>query len=103
MSRERRRLFLEEETAAEPGRYGCPMLVRARIGSLPGVASPTMRCSLGWALHDGLEAARCAATEEVTDCWKAHPERAPVVVLRTGERASAEPESTPESIRVAGD
>ena len=29
MSRERRRLFLEEEQTAEPGRYGCPMLVRA--------------------------------------------------------------------------
>lgn len=104
MSRERRPLFLEEETSAEPGRYGCPMLVRARFAPLPGAPGPTLRCSLGWALHDGLEVARCAATGVVTDCWKLHPERTPVVVLPAAGRGPvAEPDPVPASVKIAGD
>ena len=101
MSRERRRLFLEEEPTAEPGRYGCPMLVRSRFRP-PGAARPVMRCSLGWSLHNELEVARCAAVDVVTDCWKVHPERTPVVVLPTAD-AGAMPDPGPAPAKVAGD
>lgn len=79
MSRERRRLFLVEERAAEPGRFGCPMLVRAHCGPLRGGSEPVYRCSLGWALHGDADVMRCRATDVVTDCWKVHPERFPAV------------------------
>ena len=79
MSRERRRLVPEDEPEAEPGRFGCPMLVRTRLYLPPQAATPVMRCSLGWALHGTYEAACCSATHVVTDCWKVHPERIPVV------------------------
>lgn len=78
MSLERRPLFPQEEPEAATGRYGCPMLVRTRFSFVPG-GPPLMRCSLGWALHDDLEVARCQATDVLTDCWKVHPERTPVV------------------------
>ncbi len=78
MSLERRPLFPVVEPEAVPGRYGCPMLVRTRFSFTPD-GPPLMRCSLGWALHDGLEVARCKATDVLTDCWKVHPERTPVV------------------------
>ena len=102
MSRERRRLFREEDPPAEPGRYGCPMLVRTRFHLPPNAARPVMRCALGWALHNELEVARCVATDVVTDCWKVHPERTPVVVLPVAE-AGAEIASVPEAAKVAGD
>lgn len=100
MSRERRRLFDEEDESAEPGHFGCSMLSRARCTSRPGVRLQLMRCSLGWALHDDLEVARCRATDSLTDCWKLHPERTPVVVLPGMER---EGEVDPATIKVAGD
>lgn len=81
MSRERRRLFQEEESPVEPGRYGCPMLIRAHRTHPLRANQPMMRCSLGWALHGEIEVERCLATEAVMDCWKEHPERMPVVVL----------------------
>jgi hypothetical protein len=88
MSRELRRV-LDDEEPAEPGRFGCPMLTRSRFGWPLTESAPVMRCSLGWALHDDLEVARCRATEAVTDCWKAHPERTPVVVLPSPAEAEA--------------
>ncbi len=100
MSRERRWLF-EEESMAEPGRYGCPMLCRTRV-TLPGMAGPVMRCALGWALHNDMEVARCAATSVVTDCWKVHPERTPVVVIPAAE-TGAEADAEPAPAKVAGD
>jgi hypothetical protein len=76
MSRERRRLFPEEEEqTAEPGRFGCPMLVRAHCGPLRGRVEPVFRCSLGWALHGNDDVMRCRATDTVPECWKVHPER----------------------------
>ena len=94
MSLERRALFPEEESAAGPGRYGCPMLVRARF-FLPGDNDrPHVRCSLGWALHGENEVAWCMATEVLTDCWKVHPERISAVVVTT------EPD---EPMELAGD
>jgi len=81
MGRERRRLFQEEESPAEPGRFGCPMLSREHRSLLTDVGRPLMRCQLGWALHDDVEIARCNATEAVIDCWKVHPERMPLVEL----------------------
>jgi hypothetical protein len=99
MSRERRRV-LDDEEPAEPGRFGCPMLTRTRFGWPLSESAPVMRCSLGWALHDDVEVARCRATDVVIDCWKAHPERTPVVALPS----PAEPDAA-ESIgaKIAGD
>jgi hypothetical protein len=87
MSRERRRLLhgAAEESSAEPGRYGCPMLSRLRTTLLTGTDRPAWRCSLGWALSSDLDVACCAATEAVIDCWKVHPERTPVTVLPVAE------------------
>lgn len=100
MSRERRRLFDEEDESAEPGHFGCSMLGRAGVNRDPGHRARTMRCSLGWALHNDLEVARCCATELLTDCWKMHPERTPVVVLPGMDR---EDEAAVATIKVAGD
>lgn len=102
MSRERRRFFLEEEPPAEPGHYGCPMLVRTRFHVPAESVRPVMRCALGWALHNELEVTRCVATDVVMDCWKLHPELTPVVVLPVAE-AGAETELDPTSAKVAGD
>jgi hypothetical protein len=85
MSRERRRLFQEEEPLAEPGRYGCPMLARARRYDVTHSSEPRWRCSLGWNVIGEIDAACCMATESVTDCWKVHPERKPIVELLTAD------------------
>ena len=104
MSRERRRLFQPEEPPAEPGRYGCPMLFRTRFHLPPDAVRPMGRCALGWALHNELEVARCAATDAVTDCWKVHPERTPVVVLPATEtQIQAQAEAIAMPAKVAGD
>lgn len=102
MSREPRRLFQEEESPAEAGRFGCPMLVHSRFGDMAKGPLPVTRCSLGWALHDDLDAARCRATDTVGDCWKAHPERTPMVALTGGEHGEAT-ELPVVPIPVAGD
>ena len=98
MSRERRLLLIEEEQSAEPGRFGCPMLVRAHCGPWRGRAEPVYRCSLGWALHDEDELRRCRLTNIVNDCWKVHPERLPAMaeieVLAVNDESS---------VRIAGD
>ena len=98
MSRERRRLFQEEEQTAEPGRFGCPMLERAHCGPLRGRADPVYRCSLAWALHGPDDVMRCRLTATANDCWKVHPERLPAVaeidVLEVADDAS---------MRIAGD
>jgi len=101
MSRERRRLFQEEESPAEPGRFGCPMLVRTYAAGA-GRRFPPMRCCLGWALHDDLDAARCRATDVVTDCWQEHPERTPMVAL-PGADPGVAAETLPAPAKVAGD
>jgi hypothetical protein len=78
MSREPRRLFQEEESPAEPGRFGCPMLTRGHRPNPDDPRLPIMRCSNGWAVHGNVEIQRCLATEAVMDCWKVHPERMPI-------------------------
>lgn len=100
MSRERRRLFEEEDESAEPGHFGCSMLTRSHFTSRPGSGIKTMRCALGWALHNDLEVARCCATDSLTDCWKVHPERTPVVVLPGMER---DDNRQPAPAKAAGD
>src|SRR5690606_34061811 len=100
MSRERRRLFEEEDESAEPGHFGCSMLTRSHFTSRPGSGIKTMRCALGWALHNELEVARCCVTDSLTDCWKVHPERTPVVVLPGMER---DDNRQPAPAKVAGD
>jgi hypothetical protein len=89
MSRELRRLFLQEEPSAEPGRYGCPMLSRGHRPHPIDPNRPLMRCSIGWAIHDDEDVQRCLATEAVTDCWKVHPERMPIAVLAPAAPAPA--------------
>jgi hypothetical protein len=100
MSRARRRLLVEidEEQSAEPGRFGCPMLVRAHCGPLRGQAAPVYRCSLAWALHDDQDVRRCRVTEAVSDCWKLHPERLPAVAAIEVAEVFPDPE-----MRIAGD
>ena len=98
MSRERRRLFLEEEQTAEPGRFGCPMLVRAHCGPLRGRVEPVYRCSLAWALHGEDDVMRCRATDVVTDCWKVHPER-----LQAVAEIGVIEVVDPAPVRIAGD
>jgi hypothetical protein len=98
MSRERRRLLTDEEQTAEPGRFGCPMLVRAHCGPLRGATEPVYRCSLGWALHGEDDAMRCRLTDVILDCWKVHPERFPAVAeIEVIEVAVESP------VRIAGD
>ncbi len=93
MSRERRRLVLDEdERTAEPGRFGCPMLVRAHCGPLRGKADPLFRCSLGWAIHGEADVCRCRLTDTVPECWKVHPERfSAVTELEVCEAAAESP------------
>lgn len=81
MSRERRRLLPAEESPAEPGRYGCPMLRRGRRPHPLDPSRPFWLCALGWSLRGELDVANCIATESVIDCWKVHPERKPIVAL----------------------
>lgn len=90
MSRERRRLFQEEESPAEPGRFGCPMLSRAHRGHPVQAGKPMHRCNLGWSIDDDLAVARCRATEAVADCWKEHPERTPVIAVLATEGVESE-------------
>ncbi|HEX5497903.1 MAG TPA: hypothetical protein VFX03_01710, partial [Thermomicrobiales bacterium] len=80
--------------------FGCPMLTRTRFGWPLSDSAQVMRCSLGWALHDDVEVARCRATDVVTDCWRIHPERTPVVAVPSPVEAT-----TAESIdaKIAGD
>jgi hypothetical protein len=87
MSRERRRLLLAEaeESTAEPGRYGCPMLARTRTTLSSDPNRPQWRCSLAWAIRSDLDVARCLAVEAAYDCWKVHPERTSVTVLPVPE------------------
>ena len=98
MSRERRRLFPTEEQTAEPGHFGCPMLVRAHCGPLRGRAEPVYRCSLAWALHGQDDVMRCRATDTVNDCWQMHPER----LLAVAEIEVLDVADDP-SMRIAGD
>lgn len=81
MSRERRSPFVGEGDEAEPGHFGCPMLMRSRFFFPSNPDHPAMRCALGWALRTKLDVARCIATDAVTDCWKVHPERTPEVAV----------------------
>jgi|GEM_PF-889274 len=104
MGRERRPLFPEEESMAEPGNFGCPMLIRPHH-DLGGRSVPTMRCALGWALHNEAEIDRCAATGSVVECWKVDPALIEVVP-RPGPRPHVVPEPAAESleiVRIAGD
>ena len=88
---------LVDETPSESLNAGCPMLVRAAASHPVRHEQTLMRCQLGWALRDELDRARCRAVNAVPDCWQAHPERTPLVVLPpaepaldTTERASAD-------------
>ena len=67
------------EEGAEPGRFGCPMLTPLQWEHAAALRVPASRCLIGWSLTDDLAIARCRATHAVIDCWKAHPERTPIL------------------------
>lgn len=80
-----------EITSTESGtiRLGCPMLSRTRM-DLPVFGNhQAPRCALGWALHTEDEVAFCLLTEDLTQCWQAHPERIPELRAELEAEASA--------------
>ena len=80
MGREHR-VHPDNEDLGEPGRFGCPMLAPVHWERAVEARVSTRRCLVGWSLGDELAVARCRATHAVMDCWKAHPERTPLVAL----------------------
>jgi hypothetical protein len=72
-------------------RVGCPMLTRTKM-ALPTLADRHVpRCSLAWAIHSEEEMAFCLLTEDLVDCWQAHPERIPALEsLLAGEASAAD-------------
>ncbi len=74
-------VYTENEEVGEPGKFGCPMLAPVHWERAAETRVPTSRCLIGWSIGDELAVARCRATHAVMDCWKAHPERTPVVAL----------------------
>lgn len=72
-------------------RIGCPMLTRTKK-ALRGLDDRHVpRCSLAWAIHSEAEVAFCLLTEDLVDCWKAHPERVPALEsLIAGEASAAD-------------
>lgn len=75
MNREKRGPIVEQDLVTEDERFGCPMLVRNHGEAPRGSQRSGYRCSLGWALHDITDVARCREIESVPACWKAQPER----------------------------
>lgn len=59
---------------AETFRCGCSMLARIRLRPRNPSAFATMRCSLGFALHNEGEVAKCLAVEGPGECWKVTPD-----------------------------
>ena len=70
-------------------RLGCPMLSRTRLRLPVFGNNPAPRCALGWALHSEDEVAFCLLTEDLTQCWQAHPERVPELREQMESEASA--------------
>ncbi|MBA2276216.1 MAG: hypothetical protein H0W06_00510, partial [Chloroflexia bacterium] len=60
-------------------RLGCPMLTRTRMDLAVFGNNQAPRCALGWAVHTEDEVAYCLLTEDLTQCWQAHPERLPAL------------------------
>ena len=86
---ERRAASTDDEP--ESGLFGCPMLAPVHWEGAGQAGVSTRRCLIGWSLTDDLAIARCRATHAVVDCWKAHPERTPIVALdgaSSGRRAA---------------
>lgn len=82
-------MALTDEEIEGELRAGCPMLTRTKM-ALPGVGHRHVpRCSLAWAVHSDAEAAFCLLTEDLVDCWKAHPERVPALESLIAAEASA--------------
>ena len=75
-----------DESPSESLNAGCPMLVLAAAPHPIRSGKMLMRCQLGWAIRDELDRARCRAVNAVPDCWQAHPERTPLVVLPGAEQ-----------------
>ena len=75
---------LQPDVPGEP-QLGCPMLTRTRIGLPVTGGRPAPRCSLAWALHSEEEVSFCLDTPDLTQCWKAHPERVNEIRERRAE------------------
>lgn len=72
-------------------RVGCPMLTRTKMALPTFDDRHVPRCSLAWAIHSEGEAALCMLTEDLVDCWQAHPERIPALEsLLAGEASAAD-------------
>jgi hypothetical protein len=63
------------------------MLTRTHIGLPVHGGQPAPRCSLAWAIHSEDEVRYCLETPDLTQCWKAHPERIEEIRTRLAERA----------------
>ncbi len=81
---------LEDISGPEGPALGCPMLTRTRIGLPVAGGQRAPRCSLAWAIHSETEASYCMETHDVTQCWKAHPERLDDIQARLDERRAAD-------------
>lgn len=70
---------LEEIGVGDGIALGCPMLTRTQL-ALPATGGLRAgRCSLGWAIHGEEEIRYCLHTQDLLDCWKAHPERVAMI------------------------
>lgn len=85
------RLTTEPDDLEGELKVGCPMLTRTKM-ALRGLDDRHVpRCSIAWAIHSEAEAAYCLLTEDLVDCWKAHPERVPALEsLIAGEASAAD-------------
>lgn len=81
---------LEDISGPEGPMLGCPMLTRTRIGLPVTGGQRAPRCSLAWAIHSETEATYCMETHDLTQCWKAHPERLDEVKARLDEQRAAD-------------
>lgn len=85
------RMTMPDEEPTGELHTGCPMLTRTKM-ALRGLDDRRVpRCSLAWAIHSEAEMAFCLLTEDLADCWKAHPERVPALEsLIAGEASAAD-------------
>ncbi len=68
---------------------GCPMLTRTRLALPVSGGHQAPRCSLGWGVHSEEEAMYCMLTPDLTQCWKANPERLDILRAMLEERETA--------------
>lgn len=80
---------LEDLAGPEGPILGCPMLTRTRLALPVSGGRQAPRCSLGWGLHSEEEAMYCMLTPDLTQCWRANPERLDILRTMLEERDTA--------------